>query len=165
MGTRDDLSGQIATAESRLAALAARSFPAAALSDPDPGAEERWDAPRIWAHIAEFTAYWPAEAGKVLAARVGEQPPIGRLASDRARSAAVERDRSLGQGELWSRIREHLDSARAFVGSLSEADLQRRGMHPRRGPVTVDFILHQFLAVHLDEHAEQLEGLLPADRR
>ena len=43
--------------ERRLAEHAARPLPAG-LTDPDPGAEERWEAGQVWAHLAEFPGYW-----------------------------------------------------------------------------------------------------------
>ena len=45
------------SAQRRLADHAARPLPSG-LSDPDPGAEERWEAGQVWAHLAEFPAYW-----------------------------------------------------------------------------------------------------------
>ncbi|MGH2455743.1 MAG: hypothetical protein ACRDHD_05745, partial [Candidatus Limnocylindria bacterium] len=48
---------RLARAERRLAEHAARPVPAG-LTDPDPRTEERWEAGQVWAHLAEFPAYW-----------------------------------------------------------------------------------------------------------
>ncbi len=53
--------------ERRLADHAARPLPTA-LTDPDPGAEERWEAGQVWAHLAEFPGYWLDQVRDVLAA-------------------------------------------------------------------------------------------------
>ena len=45
-------------AEARLAGLSRAPYPAGR-TDPDPGAEETWDAARVWAHIGEFLAIGP----------------------------------------------------------------------------------------------------------
>jgi len=145
-------------AEVRLLSLATRPFPAG-LTEPDPGGEERWDAARVWAHLAEFPAYWVGEARKVLAAPADSPAPFGRLADDPGRSAAIERDRLLPPDELWQRVRAGIAEARAYAAGLTQADRERLGQHPRRGPMTVAFILDQFVATHIDEHAAQLEGL------
>ena len=80
----------------RLADHAARPLPTA-LTDPDPGDEERWEAGQVWAHLAEFPAYWLDQ----VRARAGAHPTAGptepafgrtkadegRLGGDRARAA------------------------------------------------------------------------------
>ncbi len=53
--------------ERRLADHAARPLPST-LTDPDPGAEERWEAGQVWAHLAEFPGYWLEQVRAVLAA-------------------------------------------------------------------------------------------------
>jgi hypothetical protein len=144
--------------EVRLLSLATRPFPPG-LTEPDPGGEERWDAARVWAHLAEFPGYWVGEAQRVLAAPAGQPAPFGRTAEDPGRIAGIERDRLLPPDELWQRVRAGIEEARAFAAGLSTADRERLGEHPRRGPVTVAFALDQFVANHLEEHATQLEGL------
>jgi hypothetical protein len=144
--------------EVRLLSLATRPFPPG-LTEPDPGAEERWDAARVWAHLAEFSPYWVREARKVIAAPADPPPPFGRLTDDPVRTGPIERDRLLAPEELWLRVRAGIAEARAYAAGLSPADRERLGQHPRRGPVTVAFILDQFVANHLEEHAAQLEGL------
>ena len=144
--------------EVRLLSLATRPFPPG-LTKPDPGGEERWDAARVWAHLAEFPPYWVGEARKLIAAPADPPPPFGRLADDPGRTSAIERDRLLPPEELWQRVRAGIAEARAYAAGLSASDRARLGQHPRRGPVTVAFILDQFVANHLEEHAAQLEGL------
>jgi hypothetical protein len=145
--------------EARLVALATRPFPAG-LTDPDAGGEERWDAAQVWAHLAEFPAYWVGEARKILATSAdGPPPPFGRTATDAGRIAAIERDRFLLPDELWQRVHSGIGTARAYATGLSPDEWQRLGEHPRRGPVPVGFVLDQFVAGHLGEHATQLEKL------
>jgi hypothetical protein len=43
---------------------------------------------------------------------------------------------------------------------LTAADLARRGLHPRRGEMTVGQILDEFVVRHLEEHASQLRDVL-----
>jgi hypothetical protein len=153
-----DFATRLDDAEVRLVSLATRPFPPG-LSEPDPGGEERWDAARVWAHLAEFPPYWVGEARKILAAPAGEPVPFGRTAEDAGRNGAIERDRLLPPDELWARVRSGIAQARVFAAALTPAERERLGRHPRRGPVTVAFVLDQFVANHLEEHAAQLEGL------
>jgi hypothetical protein len=157
-GARADFAERLDDAEVRLVSLATRPFPPG-LTDPDPGGEERWDAARVWAHLAEFLGYWVVEARRILAAPADEPVAFGRLADDPGRATAIEHDRLLAPDELWQRVRIGIAEARAFAADLSAADRERMGLHPRRGPVTVAFVLDQFIAKHLEEHTAQLEGL------
>jgi len=109
--------------------------------------------------MAEFVPYWMGQAKVILAGDPATPVPFGRLADDPGRSAAIERDRLIAPDELWRRIDDALGDARRFTGGLTDGDLARLGMHPRRGPVTVGFVLHQFIVVHLEEHTAQLERL------
>ena len=61
---------RLAAAERRLVEHAARPLPTG-LTDPDPGASERWEAGQVWAHLAEFPGYWLEQIRDLLAARAG----------------------------------------------------------------------------------------------
>src|SRR5437867_11988221 len=85
---------RLAAVQRRLAEHAARPLPTG-LTDPDPGASERWEAGQVWAHLAEFPGYWLTEFRRVLDAHsAGAEPlPFGRTKTDPGRIAAIERDR------------------------------------------------------------------------
>lgn len=153
-----DLLERLDDAEMRLELIADHPFPAG-FTDPDPGGEERWDAPRVWAHVAEFVPYWTSQVRLILAGPPGEPAPFGRTAADPARSAAIERDRLLPPEELWRRVRAGIDGAKAAIAEMPPSDWDRLGMHPVRGPVSVGFVFEQFVAKHLDEHCAQLQKL------
>jgi len=144
--------------EARLAVMSRRPS-LEGLTDPDPGGEERWDAARVWAHIAEFVPYWTRQVRLVLAGSAAAPVPFGRIATDPTRIDAIERDRLLPLTELWERVRESIGEVRRFIPTLSEGDWQRLGAHPRRGDVTVEYMFNEFIAKHLEEHAAQLEKL------
>ena len=77
--------------ERRLADHAARPLPAT-LTDPDPGAEERWEAGQVWAHLAEFPGYWLEQVRAVLAAaHDGTAEPSVRPHQDRCGPAGRHR--------------------------------------------------------------------------
>jgi hypothetical protein len=145
-------------AETRLARLAAAPLPA----DPshvDPGDEERWDAGQVWAHLAEFPAYWLAQAERILAAPPGRPARFGRATDAPERVGPIEAGRHRPVDELWATCREGIEQVRAFTRTASRGDWAREGDHVLRGPLTAGFILEAFVGGHLLEHAAQLEAL------
>lgn len=154
----DTLLGRLADVERRLADHAAAPLPSG-LTEPDPGAEERWEAGQVWAHLAEFPAYWLGQARRVVALPTNEPVPFGRVKTDVLRVEAIERDRHESPAALLERVRATLaevgDAARAFTPE----EWRRRGQHPTRGVMTVERILEKFIVDHLEEHADQLDQL------
>jgi hypothetical protein len=154
-----DLITRLDVVEARLAALSRMPYPPG-LGDPDPGAEERWDAARVWAHMFEFVGYWTDQARQILAAEpAAEPPPFGRLKDDPVRVGAVERDRVLPRERLWTGVHDGIEAARAYFAALSAEQFDRLGQHPVRGPKPVGFIFEEFVIKHLEEHANQLDKL------
>lgn len=154
----ESLLQRLAEAERRLAEHASRSVPSA-LSEPDPGAEERWDAGQVWAHLAEFPGYWLAQARRVVSLPTHEPVPFGRVKTDSARLAAIERDRHENPAALLERVRSSLAEVTDAVRSFSDTEWRVRGQHPTRGEMTVQSIVEDFIVAHLEEHANQLDAL------
>ncbi|MBJ7594762.1 MAG: hypothetical protein JF886_07855 [Candidatus Dormibacteraeota bacterium] len=159
--TAQGFTNRLDAVEERLRAHAARDFPTEALTAPDPLTGERWEAGQVWAHVAEFIPYWLGEAGLVVEHR-GDQPvPFGRTKSDRVRIAAIERDRSTDQGRLWRRTAGDIASLRAFLDGLGDSAWSARGFHPTLGTMDLSQIIEEFLVGHVEQHAGQLDQLLP----
>ena len=154
----DSLVARLADAERRLAEHAARPLPKA-LSDPDPGLEERWEAGQVWAHLAEFPAYWLAQAQRVVALPTTEPVPFGRVKTDSGRVEAIERERHTDPQALMDRVRGSLATVTDVVRSWTPEEWARRGAHPVRGEMTVERIVTVFIADHLEEHADQLDAM------
>jgi len=145
----------------RLSEHAARPLPSG-LSDPDPGAEERWEAGQVWAHLAEFPGYWLDQVRRILAARDGEATgsiPFGRLKTDAGRIGAVERERRTAPTELLKRVTAQIDELSATLTALPADAWDVAGLHPTRGEMSVRAIVERFVLSHLEEHADQLDGL------
>ena len=157
----DALRARLRDAERRLDAHAAEPVPRG-LTEPDPGGEERWEAGQVWAHLAEFPAYWMNQVRSVLAKRdtgVPEPIPFGRTKTDPERLGAIERDRHQDPAALLRRVRESLAWVSDELGVLDDRAWQARGLHPVRGELTVSEIVERFILDHLEEHAEQLDSL------
>jgi threonine dehydratase len=157
----DELQARLDRVERRLGEHAAQPVPSG-LTDPDPGGEERWEAGQVWAHLAEFPAFWLGQVRAVLAAAdAGQEQPIrfGRTKADADRIAAIERERHTDPGELLDRVRRDLAEVREAARGLPDAAWTVRGEHPTLGEMPVSRIVERFIVGHLEEHADQLDGL------
>jgi len=132
-------------------------WPTGALTEPEPGTGERWDAGQVLAHVAEMLPYWVGEAEKVAAGPDGVA--FGRVKTDPERIAAIERDRRDDPLRLLARIDQGVAGVLALLGRLDAAALGRAGSHQKLGRMTVAQIMEDFLVGHLEEHADQLAGL------
>ena len=155
----EELIERMTLVERRYTDHAARPLPAG-LSDPDPGQAERWEAGQVWAHVAEFPDYWLAQAARIVAAETPDDPvPFGRTKTDPDRLAAIERDRHTDPGALLARVRDSLVEASDTLRSWPDDAWTRQGLHPIRGPMTLDDIVERFIVAHLEEHADQLDAI------
>ena len=160
MSTRDEFLRRLDLVEARLAALASHEPQPGALTDADPGTGERWDRGQVWAHLAEFIPYWIEQTRPVLAKQAsGEPVAFGRTKSDPERIGAIERDRQEAVSTLWASTREDIALLRSFLSGLLPDQWLDVGRHPTRGPMPVSEITEEFLVGHLEQHADQLEGL------
>ena len=157
----DALLARLADAEHRLVEHAASPLPAG-LADPDPGAEERWEAGQIWAHLAEFPAYWLAQAQRVVAQPTHPPVPFGRVKTDAGRLEAIERDRHTDPAALLERVRASLAEVTDAARSWDTDTWRLRGMHPTLGEMTIERLVERFIVDHLEEHADQLDALASA---
>jgi hypothetical protein len=158
----EELLARLTDVERRLAEHADRPLPEG-MTEPDPGGEERWEAGQVWAHLAEFPAYWLAQAQRVVALPTNEPVPFGRVKTDPLRVEAIERDRHTDPAALLERVRSSLAEVTDAARSLPPDAWTRRGMHPTRGEMRVQAIFETFIANHLEEHADQLDSLAAAE--
>jgi hypothetical protein len=160
MSRRDEFLQRLDAVEARLAGLANKEPQPGALTDADPGTGERWDRGQVWAHLAEFIPYWIEQTKPVLRGQSsGELAPFGRTKSDPERIGAIERDRHEAVSTLWASTREDIRLLRTFLSGLAPEQWLDVGLHPTRGPMPVSEINEEFLVGHLEQHADQLEGL------
>jgi threonine dehydratase len=152
---------RLSAVQRRLAEHAARPLPAG-LTDPDPGASERWEAGQVWAHLAEFPAYWLDQIRGILAARAGGAPgpvPFGRMKTDASRTDPIERERRTAPAKLLRRVTSQLADLSATLSTLPDDGWSANGAHPTLGEMGLAAIVDRFVLGHLEEHADQLDGL------
>jgi len=160
MSITDLYLGRLAAVEVRLAAAAASEPPPGALTGADPDSGEQWDRGQVWAHLSEFIPYWIAQAGPVLRGQASGAPvAFGRTKGDPERIGAIERDRRAPVSALWADTHADIAALRAFLGGIQPDQWETRALHPTLGAITIDELVEMFLVGHLEQHADQLEGM------
>jgi hypothetical protein len=124
--------------------------------------EASWGPPELLAHVAEFLPYWLGEIERILEGSVAAPVPFGRLQSDSVRVGLIGRERTLPLRELFSRIQSDSDRVARRLRELTDAEVNRVGVHPTRGELKVKDMLEPFLAGHLEGHVTQLREILAA---
>lgn len=156
---------RLATVRRRLAAHAASTERPAGQTAADARTGERWDDGQVWAHLAEFQPYWLAQLGSVVEAsraggRAESQPvPFGRTSADADRAAVIERDRTIPAAALHVRVQAQAEATAAFLRGLDARGWSAVGLHPTLGAMAMPAMVERFLIGHLEEHADQLDGL------
>jgi hypothetical protein len=160
MSITADYLARLDAVEARLAAAAADEPAAGSLTGADADTGERWERGQVWAHLSEFIPYWIAQAGPVLRNQHSDALVLfGRTKRDPERIGAIERDRHQPVSLLWEDTRADIAALRAFLGTIGPDRWAMSGVHPTLGPMTVDQLVERFLVGHLEEHADQLEGM------
>ena len=153
-----DFVARLDSVEQRLDEHASAETPTG-LTEPDPGGEERWEAGQVWAHIAEFVAYWQSQVESVIGAYDGDPVPFGRLKDDPGRIAGIEMGRHEALRQLRRNVADEIAELKRYLDGLTPAEWNAVGQHPTRGPMDVEAIVGTFIIHHLEEHAEQLDKL------
>jgi hypothetical protein len=140
----------------------AGSPPPPGLTDPDEPSGEQWEWGQVWAHLAEFIPYWIQQIGSVVAGDGREPVAFGRVKTDPGRIAVIERDREIPPSHLWTRMRSQMADLWYVIEHMELQDWAKRGVHPTLGVMDMPRIFEVFLVGHLEQHAEQLDGLVTA---
>jgi hypothetical protein len=122
-----------------------------------------WVGREILAHVDEMLPYWMGEIERVLVGPV-EPVPFGRDETDLVRVLTVDRDRMLPVSELYARLDHTLERVLRRLLELDERQVSRRGLHKKRGEMTVRQIVDAMLAGHIEEHCSQMAALLEPAR-
>lgn len=153
-------------AQARLQALA-DAAPPNGLTEPEEATGEQWEAGQVWAHLVEFVPYWTRQIETVVdrGAATGDHVPFGRVKTDPGRIAAIETGRAAPPREQMASLVTSLADLRALVARLDrESRWEAQGAHQTRGVMTARKMVEEFLLRHLEEHAQQLEGLASRQR-
>ena len=118
-----------------------------------------WSVMKVLAHVAEVLPYWARRAREV-AAREQDDRPFGRTADDPDRVAAVEQHAHDPLDAVMPRLHAGLAEATTTLRAIPREGWARTAHHARRGEMTVEQIVDQFLIAHVEEHAEQVQTVM-----
>ena len=114
-----------------------------------------WSAIEVLAHAVEFVPYWAEQAAGVSARDDGGDRPFGRTHDDPARIAAVREHAKDRYEALALRLDEVVRSSTTTLRAIPREGWTRTAVHARRGSMSVEQIVRQFLLDHLTEHTAQ----------
>ncbi len=124
-------------------------------------AGEEWSVMKVLAHAAELLPYWARQAVDV-AAREENGRPFGRTHDDPDRIDAVEGHARDRLEDVVPRIQAGLDETLRLLRGIPASGWARTAHHARRGEMSVEQIVDQFLVDHLDEHLVQADRAIQA---
>lgn len=145
----DILAGRIAAGEPWSLAAALGAEP-----------EAQWGTREVLAHTAEMLPFWLGELERVVDGDGVAPVPFGRTGDDPLRIDLIARERTLPLRVLFARIDRGLADWQERLGTLTDVELAKTGVHPRLGPLTVAAIPGRFVIDHAEEHLAQLEAIL-----
>jgi hypothetical protein len=135
------------------------------LTAPDQPSGEQWEWGQVWAHLGEFGPYWMGQIKTIVEADSDQPVPFGRVKTDPVRVREIDADRHTPPGALMERLASQLRDLRVMLTDLTPRDWQRRGVHETLGEMSIEQIVDMFLVKHLEDHADQLDGLVGASAR
>lgn len=128
-------------------------------ANPDAGS---WTAIEVLAHAVEFVGYWADQADAVAARTGAVDLPFGRTHDDARRIAAVREHAGDRFEDLARRLGDVAMSAAQTLRTIPADGWSRTAVHARRGSMSVEQIVRQFLLDHLEEHGAQAGAALEA---
>jgi len=141
----------------QLAALLHRPDVAQRLRDA-PGADE-WSAMQTVGHVVEMIPYWLSHCRTLIAATAGP-PRFGRTLDAPERLAGVERGALGTPDEFLRLLNDEVQAAATAIRHMPAAERGRKGIHLRRGEMTVADVVEVFIVAHAEEHLAQVQAAL-----
>jgi uncharacterized damage-inducible protein DinB len=123
------------------------------------GGEDEWSAMQILGHMVEMIPYWLNHC-RVMIAAAAEPPQIGRMLDAPERLAGVERGAAAELDELLRQLKDEVQAAAPAIRQISAAERGKKGVHVRRGEVTVADVVGQFIVTHAEDHLAQVRAAL-----
>lgn len=122
------------------------------------GGENEWSAMQIIGHMVEMIPYWLSHC-RVLST-AAEPPLFGRTPDAPERLAAVEYGATGDPDELLDHLNKEVQAAAHAIRAMSPAERSKKGVHVRRGEVTVADVVELFIVAHAEEHLAQIQEAL-----
>lgn len=124
-----------------------------------PGSEA-WSAMQTLGHTVEMIPYWLHHCQTIIAA--AEPPQFGRTLENPERLAGVERGATDDPAKLLRQLNDSVQKAASAIRAMSAEERAKKGLHLRRGEMTVAEVIEVFIVSHAEEHLEQVRVALQA---
>jgi hypothetical protein len=128
-----------------------------------PASEAEWSAMQVVGHMIEMIPYWLLHARMLIAApgEPGAQPPaFGRSLDAPERLEGVARGEAGSLDELLPGLQAEIRAAQDAIRAMTPADRAKKGVHIRRGEMTVDEVLETLIVAHAEDHLAQVRTAL-----
>ncbi len=122
--------------------------------------ENEWSAMQTLAHTVEMIPYWLSHCRALIAA--AEPPRFGRTLDAPERLAGVEQAAARTPDEILRQLNDEVQWAANAIRRMSAAERGKKGLHLRRGEMTVADVIEVFVVAHAEEHLAQVQAALRA---
>ena len=120
--------------------------------------ENEWSAMQTLGHTVEMIPYWLSHCRALIAA--AEPPRFGRTLDAPERLAGVERGATGTPDEYLRLLNDEVQAAAKVIRHMPAAERGRKGIHLRRGEMTVADVVEVFIVAHAEEHLVQVQAAL-----
>lgn len=121
--------------------------------------ENEWSTMQVLGHLVEMIPYWLSSCRALIASTAGS-PAFGRTLESPERLAGPERGAAGDADELLRRLNEEVQAAVRAIRQMSSVERGKKGVHVRRGEMTVAEVVDFFVIVHAEEHLAQVKATL-----
>ena len=120
--------------------------------------ENEWSAMQVLGHVVEMIPYWMSHCCALITA--AEPPRFGRTSDAPDRLAGVERGAAAEPGELLRSLHKEVQAAARSIRQMTAAERGKKGIHIKRGEITVSDIVEVMIVAHAEEHVAQVQAAL-----
>ncbi len=121
--------------------------------------DTEWSVMQVLGHLLEMIPYWLTHC-RVIIAMTAELPPFGRSLDAPERLAGVQRGATGNPDELLQLLHDEMRTAISMIRGMSLVERQKKGIHLRRGEMTVTDIIEVFIVSHAEDHLAQVRATL-----
>jgi hypothetical protein len=122
-----------------------------------PGDNE-WSAMQTLGHTVEMLPYWIHHCHNAIAADT--PPSFGRGLDDAERLAGPERGQTTDPELMLGYLNEEVSAAASAIRQMTIEQLNKTGIHIRRGSMTVAQMIDSLIVSHAEEHLAQVKAAL-----
>jgi len=124
----------------------------------EPSAGE-WPVMSTLAHVVELLPYWASQCQTI-----ARSPGVafGRTLDDPGRLGAIAAHAQDPAEVVRGSLRSSCAEAISIMRTLPAAQWQLAGQHVRRGAMSIEQVVDEFMVAHVEDHVQQVDAALAA---